>query len=97
MIDNSYAKLVHEELKNINSEAVYISKPENFDTEYIQQKQFFPTFSLVWRKSKCKQNCKMQVDLDTGAIKSLFYDSLMNDFLHWMKEPWKQTSYLLYK
>ena len=34
MIDNSYAKLVHEELKNINSEAVYISKPENFETEY---------------------------------------------------------------
>lgn len=34
MIDNSYAKLVHDELKNINSEAVYISKPENFETEY---------------------------------------------------------------
>ena len=34
MIDNSYAKLVHEELKNINSEAVYISKPENFENEY---------------------------------------------------------------
>ena len=34
MIDNSYAKLVHEELKNINSEAVYISKPEIFETEY---------------------------------------------------------------
>lgn len=34
MIDNSYAKLVHEELKNINAEAVYISKPENFETEY---------------------------------------------------------------
>ena len=34
MIDTSYAKLVHEELKNINSEAVYISKPENFETEY---------------------------------------------------------------
>ena len=34
MIDNSYAKLVHEELKKINSEAVYISKPENFETEY---------------------------------------------------------------
>ena len=58
---------------------------------------FFPAFSLVWRKSKCKQNCKMQVYLDTVAIKSLFSDSLMNDFLHWMKEPWKQTSYLLYK
>ena len=34
MIDNSYSKLVHQELKNINSEAVYISKPENFETEY---------------------------------------------------------------
>ena len=34
MIDNNYIKLVHEELKNINSEAVYISKPENFETEY---------------------------------------------------------------
>ena len=34
MIDNSYSKLVHKELKNINSEAVYISKPENFETEY---------------------------------------------------------------
>jgi diaminopimelate decarboxylase len=34
MIDNSYAKLVHEELKNIDSEAVYISKPEYFETEY---------------------------------------------------------------
>tara|TARA_B110001450_G_scaffold219842_1_gene214993 strand:- start:2212 stop:3474 length:1263 start_codon:yes stop_codon:yes gene_type:complete len=34
MIDNSYAKLVHDELKNINSEAVYISKPENFEIEY---------------------------------------------------------------
>ena len=34
MNDNNYTKLVHEELKNINSEAVYISKPENFETEY---------------------------------------------------------------
>lgn len=34
MIDNNYTKLIHEELKNINSEAVYISKPENFETEY---------------------------------------------------------------
>lgn len=34
MTDNRYVKLVHEELKNINSEAVYISKPENFETEY---------------------------------------------------------------
>jgi diaminopimelate decarboxylase len=34
MIDNNYTKLVHKELKNINSEAVYISKPENFETEY---------------------------------------------------------------
>ena len=34
MIDNSYAKLIHEKLNDINSEAVYISKPENFEVEY---------------------------------------------------------------